>query len=173
MRTEKIQLVKDIGAILKGSDFVFFITYKGLKVEDFAELRSKLAGQDATCHVLKNRLILKAAEAEGLNDIAEMELAGDTALVAGSGDPSAVAKVIAEFGKTNDAVSPKSGYMDGALLSTGEVAAIASLPPREVLLAQLLGVLEAPSRNFVGVLHAKATEVLNVLNAYKNKKEEN
>ena len=173
MRTEKLQLVNDIAAILKDSDFVFFISYKGLKVAEFSELRNKLAEKDASCLVLKNRLIIKAAESQGMDDLASTELTGDTALVCGSGDPSVVAKVIADFAKTSDAVAPKFGYMDGSVLTKEDVTAIATLPPREVLLAQLLGVLEAPARNFVGVLHAKSTEVLNILNNYKSKKEEN
>jgi len=171
MRTEKLQLVKDIGAILKESDFVFLISYKGLKVSQFSDLRNKLAKQNASCHVLKNRLIRKAAENEGLNEVAAMELSGDTAVVSGSGDISAVAKVISNFGKEFDVVSPKYGYMDGAVLSDGDVKAIADLPSREILLSQLLGVLQAPSRNLVGILHTKSTELLNLLNAYKNTKE--
>jgi large subunit ribosomal protein L10 len=171
MRTEKLQIVKDIGVILKESDFVFLISYKGLKVSEFSDLRSKLAEQDAACLVLKNRLIRKAAESEGLDDIAAIDLTGDTAVVSGLGDVSAVAKVISNFGKEFDVVSPKFGYMDGAVLSGGEVQQIADLPTREVLLSQLLGVLQAPSTNLVGILHAKSTELLNVLNAFKNTKE--
>ena len=171
MRTEKLQLVKDIGTILKESDFVFFISYKGLKVEDFSELRNKLAEQEAACHVLKNRLILKAASNEGIDDLAKLELTGDTAIVSGTGDAGNIAKVIHTFSKSFDVVEPKFGYMDGAVLSKEDVNVIATLPPREILLSQLLGVLEAPSRNLLGVLHAKSTEILNVLNAYKNKKD--
>ena len=171
MRTEKLQLVKDIGAILKESDFVYFISYKGLKVEDFSELRNKLAEQGAACHVLKNRLILKAASQEGMDDLAGMSLTGDTAVVSGSGDAGSVAKVIHDFSKSFSIVEPKFGYMDGGVLTKEDVNAIATLPPKEILLSQLLGVLEAPSRNLLGVLHAKSTEILNVLNAYKNKKD--
>ena len=171
MRTEKIQLVKDIGAILEESDFVYFISYKGLKVEDFAELRNKLAEQNATCHVLKNRLIKKASELSGNKELANADFTGDTAVISGKGDASAAAKVIKTFSKNFDAVGAKFGYMDGALLTKEDVMSIASLPSREVLLSQLLGVLEAPARNLVGVLHAKSTEVLNILNNYKNSKE--
>jgi len=171
MRSEKIQMVNDIGSILKDSDFVFLITYKGLTVADFAEFRGNLAEANADCLVLKNRLIRKAAEQVGLDEFAKMDLTGDTAVVSGKGDAGAIAKVISTFGKKCDAVAPKSGLLDGEILSESDVKEIASLPPREVLLAQLLGVLEAPSRNLVGVLNTKATEILNILNAYKNSKE--
>jgi large subunit ribosomal protein L10 len=171
MRIEKIQLVNDIGTILKDSDYVFLISYKGLNVKDFAELRGNLADANADCHVLKNRLIRKAAEQVGLDDFAKVDLLGDTAVISGKGDAGTIAKVISTFGKKCDSVAPKSGYLDGAVLSGNDVRQIAALPPREVLLAQLLGVLEAPSRNLVGVMYTKATEILNVLNAYKNSKE--
>ena len=171
MRTEKIQLVNDIGAILENSDYVFFISYKGLNVKDFAELRGDFADVNADCHVLKNRLIRKAAEQSGLDDLLKIELTGDTAVISGKGDASRVAKVIATFGKKCDAVAPKSGYLDGVVLSGSDVKQIAALPPREILLSQLLGVLEAPSRNLVSIMHTKATEILNILNAYKNSKE--
>jgi large subunit ribosomal protein L10 len=171
MRIEKKQMVEDIGAILKDADFLFLITYKGLSVAAFSELRDKLADKNAQCRVLKNRLIRKAAEKEGLTALSDLELKGDTALVSGSGDPGEIAKIIDSFGKSFDAVAAKGGCLDGALLTPQDVKDIAQLPPKEVLLAQLLGVLEAPARNLVGVLNAKATEILNILNAYKEKKE--
>ena len=173
MRVEKTQLVNDIGATLKESDYLFLITYKGLDVARFSELRNRLAEQNAECRVLKNRLIRKAAELTGFDDIAEMELKDDTALVSGKGDPGAVAKAIANFAKEADAVKPKSGYLDGTLLSASDVQAIAALPSKEVLLSQLVGVIQAPAREFVTVLNAKATEIMNLLNAYKNKLEDN
>ncbi|NOY74207.1 MAG: 50S ribosomal protein L10 [Kiritimatiellaeota bacterium] len=173
MRVEKAQMVSDIGETMKNSDFLFLITYKGLDVAQFSDFRNRLAEQNADCCVLKNRLILKAAELNGLDDIAKMELQGDTALVSGKGDPGIVAKTIAAFGKEAEAVAPKSGYLDGALLSGDDVKVIADLPSREVLLSQLIGVIQAPAREFVTVLNAKATEILNLLNAYKNKLEEN
>ena len=73
--------------------------------------------------------------------------------------------------KKNDAVAPKGGYFEGVALSVSDVNDIAALPPKEVLQAQLLGVLQAPARDFVSLLNAKAATILNVLNAYKEKLE--
>ncbi len=171
MRIEKKQMVEEIGVLLKESDYLFLISYKGLDVAAFSELRGKLAEKNAVCRVLKNRLVRKAAEKEGLDAMTQLDLARDTAVVAGSGDPGEVAKVIDSFGKAFNVVAPKGGCLDGEALSSADVKEIASLPSREVLLSQLLGVLQAPSRNLVSVLNAKATEMLNILNAYKNKKE--
>ena len=171
MRIEKKQMVEDIGSVLKGADYLFLISYKGLDVASFSRLRDELAEKNANCQVFKNRLVRKAAEMEKLDAIASLNLTGDTALVFGSGDPGDVAKVINTFGKEFKVVAPKGGFLDGSALSSDDVRDIASLPSKDVLLAQLLGVLEAPARNFVGVLNAKATEIMNLLNAYKEKKE--
>ncbi|WP_176013154.1 50S ribosomal protein L10 [Victivallis sp. Marseille-Q1083] len=169
MRSEKSHLVNYIGGLLTGSDYIYFVSYQGLQVKQFSQLRNQLAGLGAECHVLKNTLIRKAAELSSLEALAKSELTDSTAVICGKGDPSAVAKAVIEFGKTNEALAAKGGYFEGALLSVADFDAIASLPPKEVLQAQLLGVLQAPSRNLVSLLNAKAASILNVLNAYKEK----
>ena len=171
MRSEKTHLVNYIGGLLKDSDFVYFVSYKGLNVADFADFRNKLAESNAECHVLKNRMIKKAAELFEVNALSEFELKDSTALISGSGDPGAIAKIITQFGDKNKAVAPKGGYFEGAVLSVNDVNDIASLPPKEILQAQLLGVLQAPARDFACLLNAKAATILNVLNAYKDKLE--
>jgi len=172
MRSEKLQLVKDIGNMLTGSSFMFFISYKGLKVKDLTELRTSLAKQKAECHILKNRLVKKAAELSGISKLTEISLKEDTALILGSGDPGAVAKIVDTFFKARqDQPGSKGGFFEGALLSKKDVEDIASLPSKEVLYAQLLGVMQAPSRNLVSVLNMKASSIVNVLNAYKEKLE--
>jgi len=171
MRSEKTHLVNYIGGLLKDSDFVYFVSYKGLNVADFADFRNKLAESNAECHVLKNRMIKKAAELFEVNVLSEFELKDSTALISGSGDPGAIAKIITQFGDKNKAVAPKGGYFEGAVLSVNDVNDIASLPPKKILQAQLLGVLQAPARDFVCLLNAKVATILNVLNAYKDKLE--
>lgn len=172
MRSEKHHLVNYIGQLISGSDYVYFISYLGLKVKDMAELRGQLRGNGAECHVLKNTLIRQAGELLENDGLKSLPLAGGTALVCGKGDAGAAAKLIVEFGKKFDKVSPKGGYFEGAVLSASEVENIASLPSKDVLRAQLLGVLQAPSRDLVSLLNAKAATILNVLNAYKEKLED-
>lgn len=172
MRSEKIQLVDEIGQILTGSDYVYFVSYQGIPVKHIATFRDQLAKHEANCTVLKNRLIRKAAELNDISGISELELSGDTAVISGAGDAGAVAKVIKDFGKDFEQVSAKAGYIDGGVLSVSDVEAIAALPPKEILQAQLLGVLQAPSRNFVSVLNNAVAGVVNVINNYKEKIEE-
>jgi len=173
MRSEKIQLVNDIGQLLTESDYLYFISYTGVKVKSFNKLRDELAKHKASCHILKNSLIHKAAELSKLDNLASLKLSGDTAMVYGKGDAGAIAKLLKDFTKTQDKVAAKNGYVQGNVLNVADVDAVASLPPKEVLYAMLLGVLQAPSRNLVSVLNAKTSSIVNVLNNLKEKLEKN
>ena len=171
MRSEKTYLVNQIAAGLTDSDYVYFVSFQGLKVKDFAGLRDQLFNVKANCHVYKNSLIRKAVELNNVEALKDLAITGDVAMIYGSGDPGAVAKVLVEFGKSNEVVQAKGGMFEGAMLSPAEIADIAALPSKEVLQAQLLGVLQAPARNLVSILNNKAASILNVLNAYKDKLE--
>ncbi len=173
MRTEKIQILKDIGDMIGTADYVFMCTYNGLKVKQFSEFRRILSQHKATCRVLKNRLVRKAAEERGIKELAGLKIAGDTAFVFGKGDAGAVAKALLAFAKSHQPLAAKKGYIDGSLLSDSEVKAVSELPPLNVMRSQLLGLLQAPTRNLVTILNMKSSEIVNVLNAYKNKLEEN
>ena len=170
MRSEKQFLVQSIVNAVKESDFVYFVSYAGLKVKEFSDLRNQLADAGARCTVQKNTLIKKAAAQLNL-ELEAIDLTASTAMVYGQGDCSAVAKLLVEFGKKQEQVKAKGGYMDGAVLSAAEVGALADLPAKPVLQAMLLGVLQAPARNLVTVLNAKAASIVNVVNAYKEKLE--
>lgn len=172
MRSEQTFLVRSIGQMISEADYCYFISYIGIQVKDFSDLRNQLAAQGANCHVLKNSLIKKAAAELKIEGIDELDLKGGTAMVFGKGDCSAVAKTLKEFGKKIDKVQAKGGYMDGNILKSAEIAALADLPAKPVLQAMLLGVLSAPARNLVTVLNAKASSIVNVINAYKNKVEQ-
>lgn len=171
MRAEKIQFAEDVAKILVGAKFAYFVSYKGLKVKEMNAFRNSLAKSGAECHVLKNRVVRKVAELKGLTALAGYKLVGDTAVVVGQ-DAGAAAKAIDEFAKNSKGVlAPKAGYLDGAMLSDADVKAIAELPSKDALRAQLLGLLVAAPTNLVSVLNAKVTSVVNVINAYKGKLE--
>jgi large subunit ribosomal protein L10 len=173
MRSEKQFLVQAVCDMISESDYCYFVSYQGIKVKDFSEFRNQLAANGAACHVLKNTFIAKAAEKLEITGLEAAGLSGSTAMIYGKGDCSAVAKVVQEFGKKIEPLKTKGGYMDGAILSEAQVGALADLPAKPVLQAMLLGVLQAPARNFVTVLNAKVSTIVNVVNAYKNKLEEN
>ena len=170
MRIEKQQLINDIGNIIETSSFLYMVSYKGLKVKDFNELRSNLDEVSAKCTILKNKLIRKAAELNNAENLLDLDLKGDTALISGSGDPGAVAKSISDFAKKHKMVTFKGGYLDGSVLSDKDVSAISQLPPKEVLQAQLLGTLQAPASGLARLLNAKLSSIVYVLNDLKTKK---
>lgn len=173
MRAERIQIGNDVAAHLAASDYLYFITSKGLKAADFTDLRGKLAPAGAECHIFKNRILRKVAEMNGMTALAEYRITGDTAVILGKGDAGPVAKIIDAYTKdTKGLLSAKGGYLEGAILSAGEVAALAKLPSKDALRAQLLGLLVALPSGLVRVLNAKASSLLNVISAYKNKLEE-
>ena len=160
--------------LFRSSDYLFFVTYKGLKVKDVDSFKKQLAPLGAECHVLKNRFINKMAELNGLDALAAFKLSGDTAMISGKGDAGPVAKAIKAFSaETKGVLSAKGGYFDGAVLEPQQVIAIADLPGKDALRAQLLGLLAAVPTGLVRVLNAKASSIVNVINAYKNKLEEN
>ena len=171
MRSEKRYVVQSIAQMIDGSDYCYFVTYAGLKVKAFETLRNDLAKQNASCHVLKNSLIRKAAAELKIDALDALDLTKSTAMVYGKGDCGAVAKSIAEFSKKNEQVQAKGGYVDAAYLAPADVAAIADLPSREVMLAMLLGLIQAPARNLVSVINQGVAQIVNVTNAYKEKLE--
>ena len=171
MRPEKVQLVQDLQGLLSSSAGLFLVSYKGLTVSDFAELRGRLAEVDAECHVVPNRLLLRAAAENGLETLAASALADDTAMVSGGQDATEVAKALRGFARQHKEVSFKAGVFEGKLYSREDTARLAELPPREVVLAQLLGLLQAPMGQLVGVLNAKVASIVYVLRAYADSKE--
>ena len=167
MRPEKASIVEDLQAKLNSSPFLFIADYTGLKVDQFGELRNRLHVAGARCHVVKNTFLRRAAKDAGIPDLGEMK--GQTAIIVGDKDVAAAAKAlkvfIAEFKKP----VMKIGVIDRAVVSTEQIAAIADLPARDVLLAQLLGVLQAPATKLVRVLNEPASALARVLKAQSEK----
>lgn len=171
MRAEKTQLVHDIRALIESSPSLFLMGYKGLKAADFRALRAALVACGSECHVIPNRLLAIAAADAGVGALAGAELKLDTAMVSGGVDPVAVARVLRDFAKTHDKAVLKMAVVEGKLVSGADAVALANLPPREVLQAQLLGLLQAPATQLARVLNAKMASVVYVLNAYLSQKE--
>ena len=86
MRPEKIQLADDIAKLIVGAQYVYFVSYKGLKNKELNQFRDKLFEAGAVCHILKNRMVRKVAELNGLEALANAKITGDTAVVVGQGD---------------------------------------------------------------------------------------
>jgi large subunit ribosomal protein L10 len=169
MRPEKESIVREISAALDASEFAFLADYRGLSVKQIAELRGALAEADAEMHVQKNSFLGIALGKERAAMLVD-SLQGPTGIVTGTGDPTAVAKVLAKFTKTNESLSLKGGVLNDQALTASDVDAMAQIPPREILLSQLVGTVQAPMTSLVGVMNAKVSSLLYVLNAIEDKK---
>ena len=171
MRFDKKALVSHIQKTVDGKDYFFLISYMGMTVGQQEELKVKLYEQKATLQVFKNSLIKEASKNQEYSAIANLDLNQGTALVTGEGEAPSVAKLIKDFGKDNEVVQIKVAYFDRQVLEQEEAVAVAKLPTKDVAHTQLLGVLNATSRNFVNVLNTRVTTIVNVLKAIKEKKE--
>jgi large subunit ribosomal protein L10 len=142
-RDEKAAVIEEISEEIKASEAIFAIDYRGISVAQAAELRGGLRDADASFKVVKNRLTKIAADkagVTGLNDILE----GPTALTFVKGDTAQAAKAITSFNKVHDVLTYKGGLMGETLLDEAQFTAIAKLPSRDTLNAQLAGVVASP-----------------------------
>ena len=168
MRPEKANIVSDLSEKLNRSPFLLVTDYQRMKVDQFGELRNRLAPTGAEVHVVKNSFLKRAMTASGLPDVAE-QLSGQTAVVTGDKDVAPVAKVLKTFAAEFKIAAVKIGVVDKSVLSTAEVESLADLPSREVLLAQFLGVLSAPATKLVRILNEPAASLARLLNAKAEK----
>ncbi len=171
MRPEKANLVSDLSEQLNRSPFVLVTDYKTMSVTDFGELRNRLAGAGAEVHVVKNSFLRRAIKDAGLAAVDE-QLTGQTAVVTGAKDVAPVAKIIKNFAKEFKKAALKIGLIDKAIVSTAELETLADLPSREILQAQLLGLLLSPATKLARLLNEPAASLARLLNA-KAQKEEN
>jgi large subunit ribosomal protein L10 len=169
MRPEKVTIVEDLLSKLNASPFLFVTDYTGLRVDQFSEFRTRLAGAGARCHVVKNTFLRRAAKDAGLPELGELK--GQTAIIVGDRDVAAAAKVVKSFVAEFQKPVVKLGVIDRAVVSSEQITAIADLPAREVLLAQLLGLLQTPATRLLRTLNEPASSLARLLNAKAQKEE--
>jgi len=167
MRPEKVTIVEDLQAKLSNSPFLFVADYTGLRVDQFSELRNRLAGAGAECKVVKNTFLRRAAKEAGLPELNDLK--GQTAIIVGDRDVAAAAKIVKTFASEFQKPVMKGGVIDNAVVSSEQINAIAELPSREILLAQLLGVLNSPASKFVRLLNEPASSLARLLKAKAEK----
>jgi large subunit ribosomal protein L10 len=139
-----------------------------MDVLQFAELRTRLAGAGAECRVVKNSFLKRAAAEVGYPDLGE-NLSGQTAIVIGESDVCAAAKVLKTFSAEFQKPAVKAGVLDKAILSSEQIQALAELPAKNVLQAQLLGVLQAPLQRLLTVLNEPGASLARLLKAKVDK----
>ena len=164
MRPEKANIVADLATKLKDSPFILVTDYQRMKVDQFSELRNRLTPAGAEVHVVKNSFLKRAVADAGLPDVAN-QLVGQTAVVTGERDVAPVAKILKAFAAEFKIATLKVGIIDREILASKDVEAMADLPSREVLLAQLLGLLLSPASRLVRLLNEPASSLARLLNA--------
>jgi large subunit ribosomal protein L10 len=164
MRPEKASIVSDLSEKLKRSPFVLVTDYQRMKVGDFSELRNRLTPTGAEMHVVKNNFLKRAMADSGFPDVGD-QLVGQTAVVTGEKDVAPVAKIFKRFATEFKIATLKIGFVDRAVLSTAELETLAELPPREILQAQLLGLLLSPATRLVRLLNEPGAALARLLNA--------
>ncbi|MEM7249622.1 MAG: 50S ribosomal protein L10 [Acidobacteriota bacterium] len=149
----------------------FLVEFSGLSVVDVDDLRGKVRGASGSYRVVKNTLARKASEGTKLEAIAD-SFTGPTAVVLADEDAPGVAKALVDFAKANKAIKLKRGIVEGAPLSEEECKAIADIPSRETLIAQLAGVLQAPMSRLATVLNAPMRDLAVVVGQVAEKQGE-
>lgn len=154
-RVLKEAKVAEIKEKLERAQGVILSEYQGLTVEQDTELRKKLREAGVEYRVYKNTLVTLAAKELGIEGL-EKHLQGPVSIALGYEDPTAPARVLAEFAKANKKLELKAGYVQGVVYDTAQVKELAAIPPRDVLIAKLLGSFKAPLSNLAYLLNAIA-----------------
>ena len=157
--TEKQAIVAELTDKIKGAASGVLVDYKGITVAEDTALRAECRKNELDYAVVKNTLVRRAIDNVGMNEMDEV-LNGTTSMALSNGDPIAPMRVINKFSKQfNGAKFPiKAGFMDGKVLSLDEIMALAELPSKEALQAQVLGTMLAPISSLAIVLKAIADE---------------
>ncbi len=149
----KVEVVAEVKTRMEAASASIVSEYRGLTVAEMADLRNALAAVGSDYKIFKNTLVRRAIDGGEYQPLSEY-LSGPSALTFVEGDISAVAKALRDFARGNPHLVIKGGLADGSLLTSSDLAALADLPPREVLLARLAGALAAPMQQMAGLLQA-------------------
>jgi large subunit ribosomal protein L10 len=169
-RPEKVQAVADIKERIEGAQAVFLAEYAGLSVKDQQALRRSLRENGAEFKVVKMSMARLAAAELDIDTLDEL-LLGPTGLAFADDDPAGTAKVLKDFAKDHDTFMVKGGLLGLEFLPPEKIAELAELEPRDVLLAKIAGVMQAPMANLAGLLAALPRNTANVLSQLLEKKE--
>lgn len=170
-RAEKVAVVDEVRQHFDDADAAILTEYRGLKVKDLANLRRALRPNGGEYKIYKNTLVRLAAKQSGLDGLEGM-LVGPTAIAFVSGDAAAVAKALRDYARSNPHLVIKGGVLGEKIIGPRETSALAELPSREVLLAQLAGAIAAPLQQFAGLLQALPRNLAYGLAALRDKRQE-
>jgi large subunit ribosomal protein L10 len=170
-RQRKVELVKEYIEHLKESQGIVLADFQGLSMNEMSQIRHAMRPVGGKFQVIKNRLLALALK-EAEISIPDEWLIGPTAVGFCYDEVPPVAKALVDAAKESETLRIKGGFMGTSAIGTEQVQAIAQLPSREVLLAQVLGTINAPASQMAGVVANGVRQILNVLQAYVDKLQE-
>lgn len=170
IRSEKVAMIAEFKAELTQAKGVVLADFRGIKVSQDTKLRRKLREAGVHYNVIKNNMASIAAKEAGIEGL-DAYLKGPLAMVSSTTDPVAPAKLISEFAKENKILEIKGGLVEGKVIDAEGVKALASLPPREVLIARMLGAMQSPLSGLVNVLQGNIRNLVYALDAVRQQKE--
>ncbi len=167
---EKKKIVADIEEKLRSANLVIFADYRNINVEEMSDLRNKLRAPGVEFKVLKNTMTRFAVKNLGYEDFIE-HIEGPNAVLFSNEDMVGPAKTMYDFIKQYKKLEIKIGVLEGRVVAPDDIKALADLPSKEVLLAQVVGTMQAPITSFAYVLQANLSGLVRALNQVKEQKE--
>ncbi len=167
---KKKQIVKEIEEKLQAASLVVFTDYRGITVSEMNELRNTLRAPGVEFKVLKNTMLEFALRNTGFAEVID-HIEGPNAVLFSNEDPVTPAKSIHDFIKKTKKLEVKVGLVEGKVINSDQVKELAELPPREALLAQVVGTMQAPITGFVTVLDANISGLARALEQIRVQKE--
>ncbi len=171
-KVQKAEIVQEIREKVGQSRISILADFTGLKVEEITRLRRQVKEAEGELKVVKNTLLVRAAASDSPIAPLTSKFTGPNALTLGYGDPVALTKVLIKFAQERPQLKVRAGVLAGQLLSAQDLDNLSKLPGREVLMAQLLGVLQGVPTALVTVLSGVIRNLLNALTSLKEKKEQ-
>jgi large subunit ribosomal protein L10 len=169
-RAQKVESVETLQDEFQRATVAVLAEYRGLTAIQMNRVRKAVRESDGRCRVAKNRLARRAV-AESANATLSDKLTGPLALFIGFNDPVAMAKVAIKLAEEFPKLEIKGALLDGQVLPAAEVKALADLPPKEVVLGQLLGLLQAPATQLVRLLNEPGTRLARLVDAIAKRSE--
>ena len=169
-KEQKLEQAKEFNTKFANASSIFVIDYQGLNVKEMQKLRKNVKSANAELSVVKNNVLKYGAAGTHAEKITNM-FVGPTAVALSSEDPVSIAKVFIESSKEFQQIKIKGGIVDGNILNETEINSLSKLPSRNVMYAQLMGLLNSPMVNFLNVIKNMQSRVLYAISAVKDLKE--
>ena len=170
IRPEKVAMIAAFKAELVNAKGMVLVDFRGIKVAQDTKLRRKMREAGVHYTVIKNNMASIAAKEAGIEGL-DAYLKGPLAMVSSAKDPVAPAKLISDFAKENKIMEIKGGLVEGTVINAEGVKALAGLPSREILIARVLGSMQAPLSGLVTVLSGNIRNLVYALDAVRQQKE--